>query len=151
MTMDRPQELYDERDLRERVDDKADHAPADEQDHMELVPHERDRVAAQERDLPENVESAVDHAGSHERVEDERDGEDAQDAERATATATALSERDGAGLASMVGEQPTVPEDRDAWATPQAPVMPTSVHGDFEVYGPGELEDYRSRWESIQL
>ena len=136
MSMDRPQEPYDERDHRERVEDERDRATAPERDHREPIEDERDGATAQERDHPEPVE-------------DERDGAAAQEAERPTATATALPEGEGAGPALMAGEQLTVLEDRDTGASPTP--AGTSAHGDFEVFGPGELEGYRSRWDSIQL
>jgi len=135
MNMDRPQEPYDERDHPERVEDERDGATAQERDHPERVEDERDGAAAQELDHPEHVE-------------DGRDGAAAQEAERPTATATALPEDKGAAPESTAGEQLTV---LDAGASPTPPGRPTSVYGDFQVFGPGELEGYRSRWESIQL
>ena len=138
MSVDRPQEPYDERDHLERVEDERDGATAQERDHPERVEDERDRAAAQERDHQEHVE-------------DKRDGAAAQEAERPTATPTALLEGEGAGPASVAGEELTVLGDRDTGESHTPPGMPTSAHGDFQVFGPGELEGYRSRWESIQL
>ena len=112
--------------------------PYDERDHPERVEDERDGAAAQELDHPEHVE-------------DGRDGAAAQEAERSTATATALPGDEGAGPALMPDEQLTVLEDRDT-APSHAPARtPTSAHGDLQVFDPGELEGYRSRWESLQL
>src|SRR5215469_4354393 len=148
MNMDRPQEPYDERDHPERVEDERDGAAAQELDHPEHVEDERDRATAQERDHPERVEDERDGAAAQEldhpeHVEDGRDGAAAQEAERPTATATALPEDKGAAPESTAGEQLTV---LDAGASPTPPGRPTSVYGDFQVFGPGELEGYRSRW-----
>lgn len=136
--MDRPQEPYDERDHLERVEDERDRATAQQRDHPGPIEDERDGAAAQERDHPEHPEN-------------ERDGAAAQEAVRPIATATALPEGEGAGPASMAGEQLTVLEDRGTGPSPTPAGMPTSAHSDFQVFGPGELEGYRSRWESIQL
>ncbi len=108
--------------------------PYDERDHPERE-DERDGATAQERDHPE-------------RVEDGRDGSAAREAERPTTTATALPGDKGDAPESTAGEQLTV---LDAGASPTPPGRPTSAYGDFQVFGPGELEGYRSRWESIQL
>ena len=135
MNMDRPQEPYDGRDHPERVEDERDGATVQERDHPERLEDETDRAAAQERDHPE-------------RLGDGRDGPAAQEAERPTATATALPGDEGAAPESTAGEQLMV---LDAGASRAPPGRPTSAYGEFQVLGPGELEGYRSRWESIQL
>jgi len=123
-----------------RVEDEMDGAPVQGRDHPERVANETDDVAVQERDLPDD--------GHFD--EDERDGAAAQDAER-SATATALPGDEGTGPAVMAGEQLTELEDRDT-APSHAPARtPTSAQGDLQVFDPGELEGYRSRWESLQL
>ena len=148
MSVDQPQEQHGEPPHPDRVEGERDVGAAREAkqpqelhegpDHLERVVVETGGAAAQERDHPE-------------RVEDEMDGAAAQGAERPTATATALPEGNGAGPALTAGEQLTVLEDRDTGASPTPAALPTSAHGDFQVFGPGELEGYRSRWESIQL
>jgi hypothetical protein len=137
----RPERVEGERDVgavgeAERLDEQPE-----ESAHSPRVEDETDGAPVQERDLPEDA-----HSG-----EDERDGAAAQEAERSTATATALPGDVGAGPALMPDEQLTVLEDRDT-APSHAPARtPTSAHGDLQVFDPGELEGYRSRWESLQL
>ena len=101
-------------------------------------------------DRPQEQYDQRDHP---ERVEDEKGGAPTQDAERHAGTATALPEGEGAGPEATTSEQPTVSADQDAGPSP-GPALPgeaSSARGDFQVFGPGELEAYRSRWESIQL
>src|SRR5215831_13780891 len=155
MSTYRPQEPSDERDHSEPVEHEGGHAATQERDHSEPVEDEGAHAATQERDHPEPVEDEEDHAAAQkddhpERVEDERDNAPGQEAERPAATATALPLSEGAGQETP-SEQLTVLEDRDPGASPTLPPRPTSVHDDFQVFGPGELEGYRSRWESIQL
>src|SRR5215472_12171867 len=156
MSTYRPQEPYAERDHLEPVEDERDHAATQERDHLEPVEGEGDHAATQERDHPKPVEDEGGHAAAQERdhperVEHERDSAPAQEAEDPAATATALPESERARQASTASEQLTVLEDRDAGASPTPPARPSSAHGDFQVFGPGELEGYRSRWESIQF
>jgi len=112
--------------------------PYEEPDHSEPVEDEGDHAAAQKPDHPEHVE-------------DEKDAAPDQEAEQPGATATPLPVSEGAGQVSTASEQMTVLEDRGAGAVPTPPARPSSAHGDFQIFGPGELEGYRSRWESIQF
>jgi|SRR5215469_339233 len=148
MTIDQPQEQHGERGHPERVEGERDVGAAreaerleeqhEEPDYPERVEDDTDSVAAPRRDHPEHVE-------------DERDDAAAQEAERPAATPTALPGGEGAGPALMAGDRLTVVEDRDTRPSHTPAGMPTSAHGDFQVFGPGELDGYRSRWESIQL
>lgn len=149
MTTDQPQEQQGEPVSAERVEGETHVGAAREagwpeeqhelpHHHPERAENERDDGAAQERDHPEQFEDA-------------KDGAAAQEAEPPTATATALPRDEGAGPALMPGEQQTVLEDPETGPSPTPARTPTSAHGDFQVFGPGELEDYHSRWESLQL
>jgi len=137
----RPERVEGERDVGAvREAERLDELP-EEPEHPPHVEDETDGAPVQERDLPEDA-----HSG-----EDEGDGAAAHEAERSTATATALPGDEGAGPELMPDEQLTVLEDRDA-APSHAPARtPTSARGDLQVFDPGELESYRSRWESLQL
>jgi hypothetical protein len=167
MTMYQPQEHHGDPGHPERVEGDRDDAPdeeaerleeqQEEPDHMERVEKETDGAAAQERDHPEHVvEDAQDRAAAQEPdhpeyVDDDRDGDAAREAERLTATPTALPGGEGAQPALIGGERLTVLQDRDPEAGQTPAGRPTSPHADFQVFSPGELEGYRSRWESIQL
>jgi hypothetical protein len=155
---ERLEEQHEEPDHTERVENETDGAAAHERDHPEDVGEdEEDRAAAHERDHPEDVgEDEEDRAAAHERdhpkdVADERDGDAAREAERLPAASTAVRGGECAQPALMSGEQLTVLEHRDTGPSHTPARTPTSAHGDFQVFGPGELEGYRSRWESIQL
>jgi len=112
--------------------------PYEEREHSEPFVDEGDHSATQEGDHSEHVE-------------DEKDAAPDREAEQPGATATPLPVSEGAGQVSTASEQLTVLEDRDARAVPTPPASPRSAHGDFQIFGPGELEGYRSRWESIQF
>src|SRR5262252_6198477 len=129
MTAYHPQEQHGEPGRPERVEDERDVGAVREAERLD-----------EQREEPEQPP----------RVEDETDGAPVQDAER-SATATALPGDEGTGPAVMAGEQLTELEDRDT-APSHAPARtPTSAQGDLQVFDPGELEGYRSRWESRQL
>jgi hypothetical protein len=167
MTMYQPQEHRDDPGHTERVEGDRDVAPAEEAERLEeqheepnsteRVENEKDGAAAQERDHAENVvqdeeERAAAQKPDHpEHVDDDRDGDAAREGERLTATSTALPGGEGAEPALMGGERLTVVPDRDTGAGHTPAGMPTAPHADFQIFGPGELEGYRSRWESIQL
>jgi len=112
--------------------------PYEEREHSEPFVDEGDHSATQEGDHSEHVE-------------DEKDAAPDREAEQPGATATPLPVSEGAGQVSTASEQLTVLEDRDAGAVPTPAASPRSAHGDFQIFGPGELEGYRSRWESIQF
>ncbi|HKF75986.1 MAG TPA: hypothetical protein VKF59_07575 [Candidatus Dormibacteraeota bacterium] len=148
MTMDQPQEQHGEPGHPERVEGERDVGAGREAERLEEQ-HE-------EPDYPERVEDdtagvAAQTRAHPEHVEGERDDAAAQEAERPAATPTALLPAEGAGPALIAGERLTVLEDRHTGASHTPAGMPTSAHGDFQVFGPGELDGYRSRWESIQL
>ena len=164
--MDQPQEQHGEPGHPERVEDESDAGAAREAERMEEQPeepehpahfeHERDTAAAHDRDHPEHFEDERDTAAAHERdhpehFEDERDGAAAQDAERRTATAAATPRGAADGPASMPDERGTVLEDRESGRSHAPALTPTSARREFQVFDPGELDGYRSRWESLQL
>src|SRR5215467_1829004 len=146
MSVYQPQEQHGEPDHPERVEDESDAGAAREAERMEEQPeepehpahfeHERDTAAAHERDHPEHFE-------------DERDGAAAQDAERRTATAAATPRGAADGPASMPDERGTVLEDRESGRSHAPALTPTSTRREFQVFDPGELDGYRSRWESL--
>lgn len=156
---ERLEEQHEEPDHPEPVENDTGGAAARERDHPEdVVADEEDRAAAQEPHHPMHVvedeeedRAAAQEPDHPERVDDDRDGDAAREAERLTATSTALRGGAGAQPALMPGEQLTVLEDRDTGPSHTATPTPTSAQGDFQVFGRGELESYRSRWESIQL
>src|SRR5215472_12267911 len=130
MTMDQPQEQHGEPGHPERVEGERDVGATREADRLEEQPEEPEHPA---------------------RVEDERDGAATQEAEPPAATATDVPGGEGDGPTFMPGEQGTVLEDRDSGPSRTPARTPTSAQGDFQVFDPGELEGYRSRWESLQL
>jgi len=177
MSTDLPQEQDDDVDQPERVEVARDVAAAqeaerqyDDLDEPERVEVERDGAAAQEAerqhddlDQPERVEVERDGVAAQEakrqhddldqpeRVEVERDGVAAQEAERPATIPTAPPVGEEVEPELTAGEQVTVLEDRDAGVSPIPPARPSLAQADFQVFGPGELEGYRLRWESIQL
>src|SRR5215470_14552460 len=162
MTVDQPQEQHGEAGHSERVERERDVGAAREAERLEEQPEEpehparvedeTDAAPVQEQDRPWRVENERDDGAAHERdhpelFEDERDGAAAQEAERPAATASAMPGGEGEMPALMTGVQGTVLEDRDTGPSHSPAQTPTSAHGDFQVFDPGELKGYRSRWE----
>src|SRR5262249_51949484 len=143
-----PQEQHDDIDQPEHVELKRDGATAQEAerqqediDQPERVEVDRDGATAKEA---ERQQEDIDQP---ERVEVERDGAAAQEAERPATIATAPQVGEEVKPALTAGGQVPVLEDRDAGPSPIPPARPSSAQADFHVFGPGELEGYRLRWE----
>jgi hypothetical protein len=132
-----------ERDDAEGVADDSDAAPATEEERpaATLTSEPETDGAAQESTVGEP-------AG--EGVEDDSDAAPAIEEERPAATLTSEPETDGTGPTST--DEPTTvsaePDDAEAPATPSDPIP--ALAG-FQALEPGEIEGYRSRWESIQI